>query len=94
LVRRTSRAGTKDFCPALAALVSQVQNIIFLTEHFFTFLVPMAHATWAGGRAGSPISVLLEVTEDLVEEKQYSQHTSNRERSVKLYLMEEVSQGL
>jgi len=29
LVGWTRRAGTKDFCPALAALVSQIQNIIF-----------------------------------------------------------------
>jgi hypothetical protein len=31
LVRWTLRAGTKDFCPALAA---QVQNIFFLTVHY------------------------------------------------------------
>ncbi len=50
-------ADTIDFCPALAALVSPVQNIIFLTTHFFTLLVPCAHAaTWAGSRAGSPVS--------------------------------------
>ncbi len=42
LVCLTRRAGTIDFCPALAALVSPVQNIIFLTIHFFTLLVPIA----------------------------------------------------
>jgi hypothetical protein len=31
LVRWTRRAGTIYFCPALAALVSPVQNIIFLS---------------------------------------------------------------
>ncbi len=31
---------TIDFCPALAALVSPVQNIIFLTAHFFPLLFP------------------------------------------------------
>ncbi len=36
LVRRTRRACTRDFGPALAALISPVQNIIFLTVHFFT----------------------------------------------------------
>jgi hypothetical protein len=35
LVRWTCRAGTIDFCPAWAALVSPVQNIIFLAVHFF-----------------------------------------------------------
>jgi hypothetical protein len=29
LVRRACRAGTKDFCPALAALVGPVQNFVF-----------------------------------------------------------------
>jgi hypothetical protein len=52
LVCWTRRSGTIDFCLALAALVSPVQNIIFLTAHFFT-------ATWAGRRAGSPVSVSL-----------------------------------
>ncbi len=42
LVRRARYAGTIDFCSALAALVSPEQNIIFLTAHFFTSLVPIA----------------------------------------------------
>jgi hypothetical protein len=42
LVRWTHRANTIDFCPALAALVSPVLKIIFLTEHYFTLLVPIA----------------------------------------------------
>jgi hypothetical protein len=50
-----SSCGTLDFCPALASLVSLVQNINnFLAAHFFTFLVPK------GSRdAGSPVSVSL-----------------------------------
>ncbi len=36
LVRWACRAGTRYFCFALTALVSPVQNIIFLTAHFFT----------------------------------------------------------
>ncbi len=59
LVRWTHRAGTIDFCPALAALISQVQNIIFLTAHFFTFISLHRPETWAGRRAGSPVSVSL-----------------------------------
>ncbi len=35
-------AVTIDFCPALAALVCPVQNIIFLATHFFTLLVYVA----------------------------------------------------
>ncbi len=35
------RAGTIGFGPALAALVSSGQNIVFLTARFFTLLVPI-----------------------------------------------------
>jgi hypothetical protein len=42
LVHWPRRASTIDFCPALAALVSPVQNIIFLTAHFFTLVIPIA----------------------------------------------------
>jgi hypothetical protein len=46
LVQWTCRAGTIDFCPALAALVSHVQNIIFLTAHtLFHFISPHRPAT-------------------------------------------------
>jgi hypothetical protein len=42
LIRWSCRAGTKDFCPALAALVGHVQNIFFLIVHFFYAFVPIA----------------------------------------------------
>jgi hypothetical protein len=42
LVRWSRRSGKIDFGPALAAKVSPVQHIIFLTVHFFTLLVPIA----------------------------------------------------
>jgi hypothetical protein len=42
LVRWARRIRKIDLCPALAALVSPVQNIIFLTAHFLTLLVPIA----------------------------------------------------
>ncbi len=32
----------RDFCPALAALVSQEQNIFFFTAHYFNAFVPIA----------------------------------------------------
>jgi hypothetical protein len=35
---------TRDFCPALAALVSPVQTIIFFTAHFYILLVSIARA--------------------------------------------------
>jgi hypothetical protein len=35
LVLWACRAGTRDFCPALAALVGPVQNVFFLTVHNF-----------------------------------------------------------
>ncbi len=45
LVRWARRAGTIDFCPALAALVGPVQNIIFLTIHYFALFVPITQQT-------------------------------------------------
>jgi hypothetical protein len=49
---------TIDYCPALAALVSPVQNIIFFNAHIFSlYYSPDRPATWAGRRAGSPVSV-------------------------------------
>ncbi len=42
LVCGARRGDLIDFCPTLAALVSPVQNIIFLTVHFFTLVVPIA----------------------------------------------------
>jgi hypothetical protein len=42
LVRWSCRAGPRVFCSALAALVGPVQNIVFLTVHFFYSFVPIA----------------------------------------------------
>jgi hypothetical protein len=39
LVRLAFRAGTRDFCSALAALVGPVQNILFLTVHYFNNII-------------------------------------------------------
>jgi hypothetical protein len=47
-----SLAGTIDFCPALAALISPVKKIIFLTEHFFTLLIPIAQQAGQAGVLG------------------------------------------
>jgi hypothetical protein len=43
LVRfRARHASTQDFYPAFAAVVKPVQNILFLTVHYFKFCVPIA----------------------------------------------------
>jgi hypothetical protein len=42
LVRWATRDGTRDFSSAFAALVGQVQNICFLTAHYFTSFLPIA----------------------------------------------------
>ncbi len=42
LVRWACRAGTRDFSSALAALIGPVQNIFFLTVHFFNAFEPIA----------------------------------------------------
>jgi hypothetical protein len=48
LVRWACRAGTRDFCSALAALVGPVQIIFFLTILCFNSVVPIAQqAGWA-----------------------------------------------
>jgi hypothetical protein len=36
------RAGTRDFCSGLAAIVSTEQNIFFLTKQYFNSFVPSA----------------------------------------------------
>ncbi len=42
------------FCSALAVLVGPVQNIFFLTVHYFNSLTP-SPAGWAGSHTGSPV---------------------------------------
>ncbi len=42
LGRWVCRAGTRDFCPALAALIGPVRNFVFLTVHYFNSFVPIA----------------------------------------------------
>jgi hypothetical protein len=42
LVCWACRASTKDFCSAFAALVGPVQNIFFLTVHYFNSFLPIA----------------------------------------------------
>jgi hypothetical protein len=50
--------GTRDFCPALAALVGLV-NFFLLTVHYFSSFVPVAwQAEQAGSRARSPLSLI------------------------------------
>ncbi len=42
LVPWACRGSTKDFCSALAALVGPVENIFFLTVHYFNYFFPIA----------------------------------------------------
>jgi hypothetical protein len=42
LVHLSLCAGKRDFCPVSATLVGPVQNIFFLTVHYFTSFVPIA----------------------------------------------------
>jgi hypothetical protein len=42
LVRWARHAGKRNFYPALAALVGPVQNIFFLTVHYFKSFIPIA----------------------------------------------------
>jgi hypothetical protein len=42
LMRWALHAGTRGFFPALAALVGPIQNIFFLSIHYFDSFVPIA----------------------------------------------------
>jgi hypothetical protein len=65
LVRRTPCAGTIHFWPVLAALVSPVQNIIFLGTYFLILLVPSAQQP---GQAGVLGRLSLCLWSELIEE--------------------------
>ncbi len=56
LVRWALRAGMRDFCPALAALVGPVQKIFFSHPTLFFIRLSSSPRKRAGRRAGSPVS--------------------------------------
>jgi hypothetical protein len=55
LVRWARRAGSRDFYPALAALVNLVKNIFFPHSTLLQFMCPHRPATWASSRTGPPV---------------------------------------
>jgi hypothetical protein len=60
LVCWACRAGTRDLCPALAALVGTVQYIFFLNVHYFNLFVLIAQQAGQAavlGRMSLSISV-------------------------------------
>jgi hypothetical protein len=63
LVYWACRAGTRDFCSALAALVGPAQTISFLSVHYFFSPIAQQAGHWAGSRAGSPISYCVSLVE-------------------------------
>jgi hypothetical protein len=52
LVHWSCRVGSKDFCSALAALVDPVQNIFFLTVHYFNDFDPIAQQSGQAAMLG------------------------------------------
>jgi hypothetical protein len=58
LVSWVLRAGARDFCSALAALVGQIQNIFSSTYIFSNPLSPIAQQARANSRAGSLVSLI------------------------------------
>jgi hypothetical protein len=46
LVRWACCAGTRNFCPALAALVGPVQKLFFLTEYYLSYFIPITQQAW------------------------------------------------
>ncbi len=57
LVRWASRADTRDFCSALAALVGPVQNTCFLTVHYLNSFAPIALQAGAGAAVQGRLSL-------------------------------------
>ncbi len=66
LVRSACRAGTRDFCSALAALVGPVQNIVFLTEQYFHSCVPIAQQAGQEAMLGRTFGEPLKTFSDLL----------------------------
>jgi hypothetical protein len=66
LVRWARRAGTVDFCLALAALVRPVKNSIFLTANLLTFLGPIAQKPGHRGRQSCWVASLCVSCNNLV----------------------------
>jgi hypothetical protein len=60
LVHRARRAGTRDFCPALAALVGPVQALFSSPDTISLHL--SLSPSWAGSRAALPVSKCLRVS--------------------------------
>jgi hypothetical protein len=58
LVRLAHRAGTRDFCPAMAALVGLVQNIFFLAAHYFKVLNLPPSPTKQGSQSCRRLSLI------------------------------------
>jgi hypothetical protein len=58
------RAGTRDFCSALAALDGPVKYF-FPRRTLFQFLCPHCPASWAGSRAGSPVSIFIKKKQEV-----------------------------
>ncbi len=56
LVFWACRAGTRDFCSALATLVGPVVKHFFSHRKLFQFFCPHRTASWARSHAGSPVS--------------------------------------
>ena len=57
LVYWACRAGTRDFCSALAALVDPVQNVFYAPcTALIQFLCPHCPVSWVGSPSGSPVS--------------------------------------
>ncbi len=61
LVRWAHRAGTLNFCHALAALMGPVQNIFFPRRTLFQFICLHRPPSWAGSHAGSPVFLCVSV---------------------------------
>ncbi len=56
LVLWACRAGTRDFYPALAALVSPLQNVFFSSPYSISIYVSTSPSNLDSSRAGPPVT--------------------------------------
>jgi len=59
LIRSARCAGTRDFGPVLVAVIDHVQNMFFLTVHYFSSFVPIAQQTSMLGTQSCWVTCLL-----------------------------------
>jgi hypothetical protein len=78
------RAGTRDFCSALAALIGPLQNIFFLTVGYFNSFVSIAQQAGQAAVLGRLSLSMVSLVESYIccpPSPQFRQHDANNRSS-------------